>query len=58
MANESVRVKCPNLCCQKILAVPASARGKTVRCKNCGTNLRVPPTVEAEAEAAPAKPGA
>jgi RNase P subunit RPR2 len=33
---------CPNLNCRKILAVPKECRGKTVRCKSCGTNIRVP----------------
>ena len=43
MANdETVRIMCPNLTCRKVLAVPTSARGKTVRCRNCSTNIRVP----------------
>ena len=43
MSNpETLRVMCPNLTCRKILAVPESARGKTVRCRGCGTNIRVP----------------
>lgn len=33
---------CPNLTCRKVLAVPATARGKTVRCRACGTSIRVP----------------
>ena len=40
--SETIRLMCPNLVCRKILAVPASARGKTVRCKGCQTNIRVP----------------
>ena len=39
---ETIRIMCPNLTCRKILAVPTSARGKTVRCKGCQTNIRVP----------------
>ena len=39
---ETLRIMCPNLTCKKILAVPSSARGKTVRCRGCGTNIRVP----------------
>ena len=39
---ETLRIMCPNLTCKKLLAVPASARGKTVRCRGCGTNIRVP----------------
>ncbi|MEZ6244108.1 MAG: hypothetical protein R3B57_13820 [Phycisphaerales bacterium] len=42
MPEASVRIMCPNLTCRKVLAVPASARGKTVRCRNCGTTIRVP----------------
>lgn len=42
MAADTVRIMCPNLTCRKVLAVPGNARGKTVRCKNCGTNIRVP----------------
>jgi hypothetical protein len=39
---ETIRVMCPNLTCRKILAVPSSARGKTVRCRGCATNIRIP----------------
>ena len=42
MPEQAVRVRCPNLLCRKILAVPVSARGKTVKCKNCQMALRVP----------------
>lgn len=42
-SETSLRVMCPNLTCKKVLAVPTSARGKTVRCKGCGTNIRIPP---------------
>jgi hypothetical protein len=34
---------CPSLSCRKILAVPVSSRGKTVKCKSCGGMIRVPP---------------
>jgi len=33
---------CPNLSCRRVLAVPENARGKTVRCRGCGTNIRIP----------------
>lgn len=46
---ETIRIMCPNLVCRKILAVPTSARGKTVRCKGCQTNIRVPDGKPAEA---------
>ncbi|MBI1190277.1 MAG: hypothetical protein GC200_06295 [Tepidisphaera sp.] len=42
MAETTVRIMCPKLTCRKVLAVPTSCRGKTVRCKSCGTNIRVP----------------
>ncbi|MGD9690266.1 MAG: hypothetical protein AB7K52_12765 [Phycisphaerales bacterium] len=42
MPEDTVRIMCPNLTCRRVLSVPSAARGKTVRCKNCGTNIRVP----------------
>ncbi len=49
MSNDTVRIMCPNLTCRKVLAVPTSARGKTVRCRNCSTNIRVPePAAQSE----------
>ncbi|MGD9790912.1 MAG: hypothetical protein AB7Q00_11005 [Phycisphaerales bacterium] len=44
MASEEtyVRMMCPNLACRKVLSVPAEARGKTVKCKACGSSIRVP----------------
>ncbi len=42
MDLKPVRLMCPNLVCRTVLAVPQSARGKTVRCRACGTNIRVP----------------
>ena len=39
-----IRIMCPNLGCQRILAVPDHARGKLVRCRSCGTNIRIPAT--------------
>ena len=37
-----IRIMCPNLGCQRILAVPEHARGKLVRCRSCATNIRIP----------------
>ncbi len=37
-----VRIMCPNLTCRKVLAIPEVARGRTVRCKSCGTTIRIP----------------
>ena len=42
MSTSAVRLLCPNLKCRTILAVPASARGKTVRCRSCGMRIQVP----------------
>ncbi len=42
MPNDVIRIMCPRLTCRKVLAVPATARGKTVRCRSCGATLRVP----------------
>ncbi|MGH7131501.1 MAG: hypothetical protein ACREJO_06100 [Phycisphaerales bacterium] len=61
MSADCVRIMCPNLNCRKVLAVPTSARGKTVRCRNCATNIRVPmgqnatPPAPAAANTTPAK---
>ena len=60
MANEnssSIRIMCPNLTCRKVLAVPHSCRGKTVRCRACGTNIRIP-GAQADAPKTDTKPGA
>ena len=49
-ADEKIlRIMCPSLQCRRVLAVPESARGRTVKCKNCGTTVRIPvkPTVAA-----------
>ncbi len=50
-----IRIMCPNLTCKRILAVPTTARGKLVRCRGCGINLRIPKGKEdAPAAAQPA----
>ena len=41
-SDSSIRIMCPNLSCRKVLSVPESARGKTVRCKACRTMIRIP----------------
>ncbi|MGP1272974.1 MAG: hypothetical protein ACTS22_06550 [Phycisphaerales bacterium] len=40
--GETIQIMCPSLRCRKILAVPVSARGKTVRCKACQSIIRIP----------------
>lgn len=37
-----IQIMCPNLTCRRILAVPMSTRGKLVRCRGCGSTIRVP----------------
>lgn len=54
MANDHLRIMCPSLSCRKVLAVPTSSRGKNVRCKNCGSVIKVPEK-QVVAAAAPAK---
>ncbi len=53
MSNSAIRLMCPNLKCRRILAVPPTARGKTVRCGSCGANIRVPATPGAPAQTPP-----
>jgi len=43
--TDSIRILCPNLKCRALLAVPTAARGKSVRCRSCGTRVRIPATV-------------
>ena len=54
MPDGTIRIMCPSLTCRKILAVPVSSRGKTVRCKNCGGTIRVPHKQEPAAVQTPA----
>jgi len=53
--STNVRIMCPNLNCRKVLAVPANCRGKTVRCRSCTTNIRVPGEATEAAKAAATK---
>ncbi len=39
---KTIRIMCPNLKCRSILAVPDTARGKTVKCTNCRTPFKIP----------------
>ena len=59
MASDVLRIICPNLKCRAILSVPQVARGKTVRCRQCGALVKIPVAAEKPAPAAeaPAKPG-
>ncbi|MEM9294344.1 MAG: hypothetical protein AAGA57_00945 [Planctomycetota bacterium] len=40
--HKAIRLICPNLRCRAILAVPQSARGRAVRCRQCGFRVQVP----------------
>jgi hypothetical protein len=65
-SQDVIRIMCPNLACKRVLAVPTHARGKLVRCRSCGINIRIPQPKQVEAPAAEdagkssnsAKPGA
>lgn len=48
-----IRIMCPNLSCQRVLAVPGLARGKIVRCRRCGMNIKIPDVQSGQAEGAP-----
>ena len=41
-AAEVIRIICPNLKCRTVLSVPGTARGKSVRCRSCGSRVSVP----------------
>lgn len=46
MSANLVRMICPNLRCRSILAVPIGLRGKSVRCRACGSRVSVPPAAQ------------
>lgn len=48
MSSQSIRLMCPNLRCRKILCVPETTRGKSVRCAACTSIVRVPMLGEKE----------
>ncbi|MCG3122702.1 MAG: hypothetical protein GIKADHBN_01095 [Phycisphaerales bacterium] len=50
---DSVKIMCPKLTCRKVLSVPATARGRTVRCRVCGTAIRVPAAKPKSADPVP-----
>lgn len=51
--SESFRIMCPNLKCRAVLAVPQGARGRMVRCKQCGSNIKIPEKKSGEAPKPP-----
>ncbi len=58
MASQTIRVICPNLKCRSILNIPATARGKTIRCGQCGFRVRVPAAPAATEQSGTAAPSA
>ncbi len=54
MSSGKLRIVCSNLKCRTILNVPITARGKTIRCGQCGFRVRIP----GQSEAAPSSPAA
>ncbi len=40
--NNVIQIMCPKLTRRRNLAVPNAARGKMVRCRGCGSTIRVP----------------
>jgi len=57
MTIATIKMICPNLACKTILSVPVKARGKTVRCRACGTRIGVPVAPRPETPAAPSPVG-
>lgn len=41
-SDQRLMLICPNLSCRRTLDVPASERGKVLRCAYCGAPFRVP----------------
>ncbi|MCX5658944.1 MAG: hypothetical protein NTW19_04390 [Planctomycetota bacterium] len=61
MSTNTIRLICPSLRCRAILTAPAAARGKAVRCGQCGMRVKVPDAaapVKAGPAAAAAEPPA
>ncbi|MFA9478339.1 hypothetical protein ACERK3_08525 [Phycisphaerales bacterium AB-hyl4] len=54
MASSTLRMICPNLKCRSVLSVPAAARGKVVRCRQCRQRVQVPVIATPPAKPAPA----
>lgn len=48
MAKDLIRIMCPNLRCQRVLAVQEATRGLVIRCRGCSTTIRVPSARDAD----------
>jgi len=55
MAEQHIRIMCPNVVCRKIMAVPMGARGKIVQCPQCRKRIRIPNTASSAAGATKAE---
>jgi hypothetical protein len=53
MDTRHIRIRCPRLVCTRLLWVPEDARGRVIRCGNCGTLIRVPRSVATSSKTAP-----
>lgn len=53
VAEQSIRIVCPNLTCRALLSVPTSARGRIVRCRQCGMNIKIPTPQARDTQPAP-----
>jgi ribosomal protein S27E len=42
VAQDVIRIRCPNLLCGRVLVIPGHARGKRVKCRACATVMSVP----------------
>jgi hypothetical protein len=49
-----IRLICPNLKCRAVLSVPGSARGKSVKCSQCGVKVQIPSSAPAPKKTEPA----
>src|SRR5262245_47221591 len=52
----AVKLRCPG--CEKVLTVPDTARGKSVKCPSCAEKISVPAAKEAPTEKSPKKKAA
>ncbi|MFN9993759.1 MAG: hypothetical protein ACK54H_10465 [Phycisphaerales bacterium] len=57
-SKDVIRIMCPNLTCKKVLAVPQAARGKTIRCRSCSMNIKVPEQAAVKTDTKAADPKA
>ena len=52
VAEQVIRIMCPNVICRKIMSVPIGARGKIVQCPSCRKRIRIPKAGVAQMPAA------